>query len=173
MALSHVPVPEMPAKAAEIVHSADASTRGQVAQDVVRAVSTLARSGVLPYVLSAIGREDPEAMESALTSAIEVQPDDVLIFSMAAVSAAPGQARQITYAACKAAPESFADIVLVLSEKEPSAKAAILQGLVEVFPGLQMYLDEAAVLAGTDELEPVVKQAVQLLNDVARMNRKK
>src|ERR1039457_3727317 len=61
LALSGMSVPEIPAKAAELVHAAAAPDREQTAQDVLRAVSMIARPGVLPYAVSAICRGNPEA----------------------------------------------------------------------------------------------------------------
>jgi hypothetical protein len=48
--LSAVSVPEMPAKAADLVQAAAASNRVQTVRDVLRAVSVIARPGVRPYV---------------------------------------------------------------------------------------------------------------------------
>ena len=62
LALSGVPVPEIPAKAAELVHSAAAPDRDRTAQDVLRAVSAVAKPGVLPYAVSAICRGNPKRL---------------------------------------------------------------------------------------------------------------
>src|SRR5450756_1651217 len=60
IALSGLPVPEIPARAADLVHAAAPSGREQTARDALLAVSTLARPGVLPYVVSAICHTHPE-----------------------------------------------------------------------------------------------------------------
>ena len=61
IALSSLPVPEIPAKAADLVQAAAASEREKTAQEVLRVVSVIARPGVLPYVVSAICRGNPDA----------------------------------------------------------------------------------------------------------------
>ena len=60
LALSRVPVPEMPAKAADLVQAAPILEREATAAAVLRAVTTMARPGVMPYVVSAICRRNPE-----------------------------------------------------------------------------------------------------------------
>jgi hypothetical protein len=79
--LSGVSVPEMPAKAADLIQAAAVADREKTAQAVLRAVATIARSGVLPYVVSAICRRNPEVAGPVVTTAIELQPPDVLIFA--------------------------------------------------------------------------------------------
>jgi hypothetical protein len=166
IALSSVSVPEMPAKAAELVQAAAASDREQTAQAVLRAVSVIARPGVLPYVVSAICRGNPEAAGSAVATAIELQPqpEDVLIFSQAALWAAPGQVEQVVFSACKAAPRSCADVALVASRQLSSANDLILAGLAGARPDLKPYLEAAEIQAGPDDGEAIIKRAVQLFN---------
>jgi hypothetical protein len=172
IALSGLPVPEIPARAADLVHAAAPSGREQTARDVLLAVATLARPGVLPYVVSAICHTNPEVAGITVATAIELQPGDVLIFSKAAVCAAPARAEQITFSACQAAPRSFANVVLVIFRQAPSARDSILRGLINALPGLETYLEAAALQTGTDELEPVIKQTVRLLTDANKVNKK-
>jgi hypothetical protein len=163
--LSSVSVPEIPAKAAELVHAAAASDREQTAQTVLHAVSAMTRPGVLPYVVSAICQGNPEVAGAVVKTAIELQPDDVLIFSQAAVDAAPGQVEQIVYSACKAAPGSCANIALVVSGQSPSANNLILAGLVGAFPGLKPFLEKAQGQVGTNDFQAVISQTEQLVTD--------
>jgi len=168
MALSSVSVPEIPAKAAELVHAAAASDRGQTAQDVLRAVSMIARPGVLPYAISAICRSNPEVAGTVVATAIKIQPEDVLIFSKAALCAAPDRVEQIVFSACKAAPASCAGVAMVASRQLPSAKDLVLAGLVGARPDLELYLEEAEIQAGTNDCEAVIKQTMQLFNDALK-----
>jgi hypothetical protein len=165
MALSSVPVPEIPAKAADLVRTAAVSDREQTAQDVLRAVSVIARPGVLPYVVSAICRAAPEAAGSVVETAAELQPEDVLIFSQAALCAAPSQVEQIVFAACTVEPASWANLVLVASRQLPSADNLILAGLVSALPGQQIYLEKAERQVGTNDFEAVISNTVQLVAD--------
>ncbi|MGA2541425.1 MAG: hypothetical protein ABSG78_07655 [Verrucomicrobiota bacterium] len=172
IALSIISVPEIPAKAAELVHAAAASDRDQTAREVLRAVSMIARPGVLPYAVSAICRGNPEAAGSVVATAIELQPEDVLIFSKAALCAAPGQVEQVVFSACKAAPASCADVALVASRQLPAAHNLILAGFAGARPDLELYLEEAEIQAGTNNCEAVIKRAVQLFNDALKAQAK-
>lgn len=172
IALSGVSVPEIPAKAAELVQAAASPDREQTAQAALRAASAIARPGVLPYVVSAICHGNPEVAGAVVATAIELQPEDVLIFSQAAVCAAPGQVEQIVCSACKAAPGSYADVALVASWESPSANNLILAGLVSAFPGLKSYLEEAETEGGTNDFEAVIRQTVQLVADAQKAREK-
>jgi hypothetical protein len=165
LALSSVSVPEIPATAADLVHVAAASDREQTAEEVLHAVSVIARPGVLPYVVSAICRSDPEVAGSVVTTAIELQPDDVLDFSEAALCAAPGQAEQIVFSACKTAPHSCANVALAAYTQLPSSQDLILAGLVGALPYLQDYVEAAEVEVGTNDFAAVMNQTVQLYNN--------
>ena len=172
IALSSLPVPEFPAKAAELVHSAAASDREQTTQAVLRAVSVIAKPGVLPYVVSAVCRGNPEAAGTAVATATALQPEDVLVFSEAALGAAPGQAEQIVFSACKAAPASCAEVAAGAFRQLPSAGNPILAGLAGARPDLELYLEEAEIQAGTNNFEAVIRRAVQLFNDALKAQTK-
>ncbi len=161
-------MPEIPAKAAELVHAAAVSNRDETAQDVLRAVSMIARPCVLPYTVSAVCRGNPEQAGVMVAAAIKLQPEDVLIFSKAALCAAPGQVEQVVFSACKAAPASCADLALGASRQLPGANNQILAGLAGARPELELYLEEAEIQAGTNDFEAVIKRAVQLFNDALK-----
>jgi hypothetical protein len=165
--LSSVPVPEIPAKAADLVHAAVASDREQTARDVLRAASGIARPGVLPYVVSAICRRNPEVAGCVVATAIELQPQHVVYFSQAAFCAAPGQVEHVVVSACNAAPASCADVALVAFWQLPSATNLILSGLGSALPGLKPYLAQAQIQAGTNDFEAVIRRTVQLLSDAS------
>lgn len=165
LALSSVSVPEIPAKAAELVHTAAAPDREQTARDVLRAVSAIARPGVLPYVVSAVCRGNPEVAGPVVATAVELQPGDVLIFSQAALCAAPGQVERVVFAACRAAPLSCASIALAASRQLPSATNLILAGLAGARPELKPCLEEAEIQAGPAGFEAVINKTVRLFND--------
>ena len=166
--LSGVPVPEIPAKAAELVHEADASDRDRIAQDVLRAVSTIAKPGVLPYTVSAICRANPEVAASVVATAIRLQPEDVSVFATAALCAAPGQVEQVVFSACKAAPASCAEVAVVASRQLPAANDLILAGLIGARPELELYLEEAQIEVGTNDFEALISRIVQLYNEALK-----
>jgi hypothetical protein len=175
IALSSVSVPEIPAKAAELVHAAAASDREQTVQAVLRAVSVIAKPGVLPYVVSAISRGNPETAGTVVATAIELEPEaeDMLVFSQAALCAAPSQVEQIVSSGCKAAPRSCADIALVASRLLPSASDLIFAGLAGARPELKPYLEAAEIQAGPKDGAAVIRRAVELFNRDASQTRAK
>jgi len=172
LALSGVSVPEIPAKAAELVQAAAASNRDQTVQEVLRAVSMIARPGVLPYVVSAVCRGNPEAAGSVVATAIKLQPEDMLVFCKAALCAAPGQVEQIVFSACKSAPASCANVAVAASRQLPAANNLIRAGLAGARPELELYLEEAETQADTNDFEAVIQQAVQLFNDASKAQAK-
>jgi hypothetical protein len=172
LALSSVSVPEIPAKAADLVHAAAASDRERTAEEVLRGVSVIARPGVLPFVVSAICRSDPEMAGPVVRMAIELQPEDVLDFTEAALWAAPGQAEQIVFSACKAAPHSSANVALAAYTQSPSSHDSILAGLVGALPYLEVYVQAAEIEVGTNNFAAVMNQTVQLFDNDLRAQAK-
>jgi hypothetical protein len=168
LALSGVRVPEIPARAAELVHAAAPSDRERTAQDVLRAVSAVAKPGVLPYVVSAICRANPEVAASVVATAIRLQPEDVSVFATAALCAAPGQVEQVVFSACKAAPASCAEVAVVASRQLPAANDLILAGLIGARPELELYLEEAQIEVGTNDFEALISRIVQLYNEALK-----
>ena len=173
LALSRVPVPEMPAKAADLVQAAPVLERETTAAAVLSAVATMARPGVMPYVVSAICRRNPEVAGAVVATAIQLQPDDELAFCRAALCAVPDRVGQVVASACAAAPESFADVALVASGRCPTADHLILNGLTNALPGLIPYLEQAARQGGTNDFATLISQTVQLVRDAAKAESKK
>jgi hypothetical protein len=173
LALSRVPVPEMPAKAADLVQAAPVLERETTAAAVLRAVATMARPGAMPYVVSAICRRNPEVAGAVVATAIQLQPDDELAFCRAAVCAAPDRVEQVVASACTAAPPSFANVAMVAFGCRPDADHLILGGLTNALPGLKPYLDEAAREGGTNDFATLINQTVQLVTDAAKAESKK
>src|ERR1017187_3494490 len=172
LALSQVPVPEMPAKAAELVLAAPVLQRESTAAAVLRAITTMARPGVMPYVVSAICQSTPEVAGTVVAPAIQLQPDDELAFCRAAVLAAPDRVEQVVASACAAAPASFANVAMVAFWCRPDANRLILDGLTNALPGLKPFLDQAASLDGTNDFEAVIKQTWRLVYDANKSESK-
>ncbi len=167
LALSSVSVPEIPARAAELVAAAESSDRGRTATEVVRAVSEIARPGVLPYTVSAICRKNPETAGAVVATAVSLQPQDVLAFVKAALCAAPGQAEQVVFSASSAMPDLGANVAVVACQQLPAATDPIREGLVKARPQMELYLEEAESKQGTNNYQTVIKQAAQLLDEAA------
>jgi len=168
IALSSVSVPEMPAKAADLVSGAPVLERANTAAAVLRAVTTMARPGVLPYVVSAICRRNPEVSGTVVATAIQLQPDDERAFCLAAVCAAPDRVEEVVTSACEAAPGYFADAALVAFERWPADDHLILDGLTNALPVLKPYLDQAARQNGTNDFPTLINRTVQLVQDATK-----
>ncbi len=168
LALSRVPVPEMPATAADLVRAAPVLEREATAAAVLRAVTTMARPGVMPYVVNAICRRNPEVAGTVVATAIQLQPEDELAFCRAAVCGAPDCVEPVVAAACQAAPASFANVAMVAFECRPDADPLILDGLTNALPGLMPYVDQARQPGGTNDFPTVIKRTAQLITDAAK-----
>ena len=173
LALSQVPVPEMPAKAAELVQAAPPLERETAAAAVLRAVATMARTGVMPFVVSAICRRNPEVTGTVVATAIQLQPEDVLYICRAALCAAPDRVEQIVATACAARPDSFANVALVAFDRCPTASQLILYGMTNTIPGLKPYWDKAAQPGGTNDFVALINQTVKLVNEAAKAENRK
>ncbi|MGV3775045.1 MAG: hypothetical protein ACO1QB_19265 [Verrucomicrobiales bacterium] len=92
-----VPVPEMPAKAASLVISANKKDREAVAVTVVRAVAFKHRAAA-PLVISAVSKAAPDVAPAIAAAATEVVRDQAVAIHSAATTAAPQQRVNITRA---------------------------------------------------------------------------
>lgn len=155
----------MPAQAAELVQAAPVLQRESTAAEVLRAVTTMARPGVMPYVVSAICRSSPEVAGTVVATAIQLQPDDELAFCRAALLAAPDQVDQVVVSACTAKPGSFANVAMVALGCRRDAEALILDGLTNALPALMPFLDRARSLDRTNDFESVIHKTVRLVNE--------
>src|SRR3954469_10499264 len=86
--LTSVPVPELPAKAAELVTQAAKEDRETVAVTVVRAAIRKSRASA-PLVVSAVSKAAPEVAAPVSRVAAEMESGQAGSISAAAVSAAP------------------------------------------------------------------------------------
>jgi hypothetical protein len=167
-ALSSVSVPEIPAKAAELVRAAASSDREQTARDILRDVTLIARPGVLPYVVSAICRSNPETSEAAVATAIILQPQDTLFFCKAALCAAPSKVEEIVFSACQVAPSACANVAMVAYRECPYANNLIFAGLARGRPDLKLYLEEAAIQFAPNDFDSIIRKAVQLFSEAPK-----
>jgi hypothetical protein len=104
-----VPVPEMPAKAAELVQAAQKKDRQATALTVVRAVVAKHRAAA-PLVVSAIAKVDPNLAPAVAAASAEIAPEQASSIATAAIAVAPGQSVVIREQVVKAAPTQTAAV---------------------------------------------------------------
>ena len=168
LALSRVPVVELPHEAAGLVAAAPVLERTATATATLQAAATMARPGVIPYVVSAICRRTPEVTGTVVSTVVQLHPDNVLYFCRAAVCAAPDQVEQIVASACAAKPEAYAEVALVAFERVPTADHLILYGLTNALPALKPYVDAATPPGATNDFPALINRTVQLANAAAK-----
>lgn len=105
-----VPVPEMPAKAAELVNLALKKDRQATALTAVRAIVEKHRAAA-PLVVSAISKVAPDLAPAVAAAGAEIAPEQAPTIASAAVAAAPAQAVSIQDVVGKAAPTQTAAVV--------------------------------------------------------------
>jgi hypothetical protein len=89
-----VPVPEMPAKAAELVQGAEKKDRQAVALTAVRAVVAKHRAAA-PLVVAAIAKVAPDLTAVVAKASVEIAPDQATSIVTAGIAAAPSEASSI------------------------------------------------------------------------------
>jgi len=104
-----VPVPEMPAKAAELVSAAQKKDRQATALTAVRAIVAKHRAAA-PLVVSAISRVAPELAPAVAAASVEIAPEQAATVATAAIAAAPAQSVSIRDVVVKAAPSQAANV---------------------------------------------------------------
>lgn len=109
-----VPVPEMPAKAAELVTRAEKKDRQAVAVTAVRAV-VLKHRAAAPIVISAISKAAPEVAPAVAVAAAEVATEQAPMIARAAAASAPAHAAEITTAVSQAVPSQATTVAATVS----------------------------------------------------------
>jgi hypothetical protein len=113
-AILGVPVPEMPAKAAELVTRAEKKDRQAVAVTAVRTVAQKHQSAA-PLVVSAVSKVAPELASAVAVAASEVSTTQASAFARAAAVSAPTQASEVVAAVSQAVPSQAASIAPAVS----------------------------------------------------------
>ncbi len=104
-----VPVPEMPAKATELVNKAEKKDRQAVAVTAVRAIALKHRSAA-PLVISAVSKAAPELASAIAVAASEVSNEQASQIVRAAATSAPAQASEVIAAVSLAVPSQASKI---------------------------------------------------------------
>ena len=141
-ALRAVSVLEMPAVSVDLVQASDVGDRDAKIQEVLKSVSVLARPGVLPYMVAALVQSFPTNLEAILGTAIDLQPDLVLIYTEVAAYRLPSQIENISYVVGKKSPWNATGIAQTLAQQTHNLDA-ITRGLKRGIPEYQPAADDA------------------------------
>jgi len=109
-----VPVPEMPAKAAELVNKAEKKDRQAVAVTAVRAIAQKHRAAT-PLVISAVSKAAPELAPAIAVAASEVVNDQAPRIAEAAALSAPTHASEVVAAVSQAVPSQATTVASAVS----------------------------------------------------------
>jgi hypothetical protein len=119
-----VPVPEMPAKAAELVSKAEKKDRQAVAVTAVRAIAQKHRAAA-PLVISAVSKTAPELAPAIAVAASEVVNDQAGPIARAAAISAPTHASEVVAAVSQAVPSQATTVASTVAPvlSRPSASS--------------------------------------------------
>lgn len=141
-ALAAVPIPELPAKAAELIRAAKPAERNSQTIEVMRA-ALLVNPGAAVAIVGAVAREVPDMAAVAAATAAEALPNDAEAIARAAAMVAPSEAGRITAAVCRAVPGQYRAVAAAVAAAAPSATRLVLQAVASVFPELKGPIDAA------------------------------
>jgi hypothetical protein len=122
-AVTSVPAPEMPAKAAQVVKAAKKKDRSTVASSVIRAIAAKNRTSVLVSVSSII-KANPETASAVAQTATEILPDQALRIARIASIAAPQETQAIRNSVAEVAPAAAAKQLTLAANSTPSSQSA-------------------------------------------------
>jgi hypothetical protein len=126
-ALRAVSVLEMTDRAVGIVKAGDSAHRDELIQESLKAVSALARPGIMPYTVSGLARAFPDRLEVILGAAMDLQPDLVLFYAQACIVQLPAKVEEISYALAKRTP--YAAAVAETLANETRDHEALIRGI--------------------------------------------
>lgn len=131
--LRSVSVLEMPDRAVRIVQAGAPTRQDELIQESLKAVYILARPGILPYMVGSLARQFPDRLEAILGTAMDLQPDLVLVYAQSCIVQQPSRAEQISYVLGKKSPWNASAIAKILSAGT-SDSGAIIRGLQKGIP---------------------------------------
>ena len=132
-AVADVRVPELAAKAAQLVAQASEKDKEGVALATVEAVISK-HPGAAPEVVAAICKVAPATSASVAAAAATLVPYDASEIAIAASKAAPAQAARIAVAVAKVAPRDRFKIAAAVINAVPLASTKVAESLATTFP---------------------------------------
>ncbi|MGZ8900576.1 MAG: hypothetical protein ACXW3Z_10815 [Limisphaerales bacterium] len=122
-----VPVPEMPAKAAELVKLALKKDRQATALTAMRAIVEKHRAAA-PLVVSAISKVAPDLAPAVAAAGAQIAPEQAPTIASAAVAAAPAQAVSIQNVVTKAVPTQAPAVVASVTQTTTRGSSTATRG---------------------------------------------
>ena len=168
--LKSVAVPEMGAKAAQLVSEANAKARESTAVAVVSAAIELKPVAAVA-VVSAIARENPEVAPAVAARAAALLPKEAAAIARAAAGAAPAQAGKIVFAVCKAVPTKYSEVATAVAQAVPYASKEIVAAVMAALPSLKPFVDRADTnLAGRSKsVGSIMAQTESMVANTAQL----
>lgn len=141
-ALSSVPVPEMPARAARLVAQAKPDSLKATTEAVISAASKLNPAATVA-VVGAIAGQSTEVAQVAAAQAAKLQPKESAWIARAAAGSAPALAGKVVAAVCKAVPSQYAVVATAVAQVAPDSTSEILEAVVTAIPVLKPFVEQA------------------------------
>ncbi len=131
--LRSVSVLEMPDRAVSLVQVGDPAGVDERIRESLGAVSVLARPGLMPCLVASLARRYPDHLAVILDTALDLQPDQVLVFARASATQLPGRVEEISYLVGRKSPWNASAIAKTLAEQTTDPDA-IVRGLKRGIP---------------------------------------
>jgi len=133
-----VPVPEMPAKAADLVTKAEKKDRQAVAVTAVKAVVMKYRA-TAPVVIAAVSKAAPDLASVVAVAAAEIATEQATLIARAATVSAPTHAREISSAmsgvvGVQAGATVFASVNPPVNTRSSAANGGSSGGTITISP---------------------------------------
>jgi len=140
-ALTGVPPPEIPVRAANVVLQAGKDEKESATTNVVLAVVEM-NPCTVPSTVAQIARTSPAMAPLAAATAVSFQPNQIYLITKAAVGAAPAQISEIVSAIVDQIPSQYVVVADTASQVSPSAGTNILNGVTRSIPVLEPFVRE-------------------------------
>jgi hypothetical protein len=141
-ALTSVPAPELPAKAATLVKDAKARERQVTASFVVKE-AVKKNPAAAPAIVGAVAKAVPDMAAHAAATAATEQPGQAAAIAKAAAAAAPSKAGKIVAAVCRATPNSYREVAVAVAKAVPGSAKQILASVASALPQLKDGIEKA------------------------------
>jgi len=149
---------EIPSVASRWVSQAAADQREGRALEAIKAVASLSKPGLLPYVVTAVSQAVPSAAPRVAAEAAALAPDFALAATKAAIAAAPAEVERIVAAVCRQAPELSAGVGVVAHAQTPERASGILKGIAAGVPALEPLITKALQTVAPSQVPQVMEQ---------------